>query len=120
MENILPTLLLDLIVISITFSVILMALIQKLKTLSFINKSWHIWFLNLILSFLVGIPFSITFYNLSLKDSIWVGLFSFIGASAIYEGLKNQNLINYKPSSISDTVTISSENEIKRDKNVSG
>lgn len=116
MEEFFPTLLLDLLIISITFSVILMALIQKLKALSFITKSWHIWFLNLVFSFTIGIPFSMTFYKISMKDSIWVGLFSFIGASAIYEGLKSQNIINYKPSSISDTVTISKENEIKRDK----
>lgn len=114
MEEFFPTLLLDLLVISITFSVILMTLIQKFKNLSFINKSWHIWILNFLFSFLIGIPFSMTFYNIDLKNSIWVGLFSFIGASSIYETLKNQNIINYKPSSISDTVTISKENEIKR------
>ena len=115
MEEFLPTLLLDLLVISVTFSVILMALIQKLKGFVFITKSWQVWILNLILSFAVGIPFSMTFYNISLIDSIWVGLFSFIGASAIYQGLKSQNMINYKPSSISDTVAIAKKNEIKRD-----
>lgn len=115
MEEFFPELLLNLLMISITFSVILMTLIQKFKTLSFINKSWHIWFLNLLFSFFIGIPFSITFYNIDLKNSIWVGLFSFIGASSIYEVLKNQNIINYKPTSVSDTVTISKDNEIKRD-----
>jgi hypothetical protein len=115
MEEFFPTLLLDLLVISITFSIILMALIQKIKSLSFIKKSWQVWLLNLFFSFSLGIPFSITFYNISLKNSIWVGLFSFIGASSIYEALKNQNIINYTPSSISDTITISKSNEIKRD-----
>ena len=58
MEEFFPTLLLDLLVISITFSIVLMALIQKFKVLSFINKSWQVWFLNLIFSFLIGIPFA--------------------------------------------------------------
>jgi hypothetical protein len=115
MEEFFPTLLLDLLVISITFSIILMALIQKIKSLSLINKSWQVWLLNLIFSFSLGIPFSMTFYDISLPNSIWVGLFSFIGASTIYEALKNQNIITYKPSSISDTITISKDNEIKRD-----
>lgn len=114
MENIFPQLLLDLLTISITFSVILMTLIQKFKTLSFINKSWHVWFINLVFSFAIGIPFSITFYNISLINSIWVGLFSFIGASSIYEVLKKQNIINYTPIRVDDTISISKDNEIKR------
>lgn len=114
MEEIFPPLLLDLLVVSITFSVILMAFIQKLKTLSFFHKSWQIWILNFIFSFLIGIPFAMIFYDITLFHSIWVGFFSFVGASGIYEALKNQNIINYKPSSISDKMTIDKENEIRR------
>ena len=114
MEEFFPTLLLDLLVISITFSIVLMALIQKFKVLSFINKSWQVWFLNLIFSFLIGIPFAMTFYNITLKDSLWGGFFSFVGASGIYQALKNQKIINYTPSSISNKVTLDKKNEIKR------
>lgn len=116
MEDFFPTLLIDLLIISITFSVILMALIQKFKDLSFINKSWQIWIIHLIFSFLIGIPFAMIFYDMSFYDSIWVGLFSFIGASAIYEGLKNQNIFTYKPSSLNKTKSIPIANEIKREK----
>lgn len=115
MEEFFPTLLLDLLVISITFSIILMAFIQKIKVLSFINKSWQVWFLNLLFSFLIGIPFAMTFYNITLENSLWIGFFSFVGASGIYEALKNQNIINYRPSSISDKISIDKENEIKRE-----
>ncbi len=114
MEEFFPTKLLDLLVISITFGIILMAFIQKVKSLSFISKSWQVWVLNLIFSFFIGIPFAMTFYNISLEDSLWVGLFSFIGASGIYQALKNQKIINYTPSSISDKISISKTNEIKR------
>lgn len=115
MRELFSTLFLDLLIISVTFSFVLMTLIQKFKTLSFINKSWHIWILNLLFSFILGIPFAITFYNVTLTNSIWVGIFSFIGAPTIYEALKNQNIITYKPSSLSDHISISTKNEIRRD-----
>ncbi|MEG1351107.1 MAG: hypothetical protein RSC85_01330 [Bacilli bacterium] len=109
--------LLDLLMISITFSIILMAIIQKIKKLTFINKYYQVWLLNLILSFIIGLPFSMYFYNLKIYQGIWISIFAFIGAPTLYEALKKQNLINYKPSSMNpNTVSISSENEIKRDK----
>lgn len=116
MEQIFPELLIKLLTISVTFSFILMILIQKFKTLRCINHSWIIWILNLIFSFSVGIPFSLHFYNTSIKDSIWVGFFSFIGAASIYQALKNQTILNYKPTAIEDEeIKIKKENEIKRD-----
>ena len=115
MEVFFPELLIDLLIVSVVFSTILMMIIQKLKTLSFIKKSWQVLLLNFLFSFAIGIPFGITFYDLDLKKGIWVGLFSFVGASGIYEVLKNQNIINYKPTSVSDTVEVPVQNEIVRD-----
>lgn len=115
MESFFPELLVDLLIVSVVFSTILMMIIQKAKTLSFIKKSWQVWLLNLVFSFAIGIPFGMMFYDLDVKKGIWVGLFSFVGASGIYEALKNQNIINYKPTSISDTVTVPIKNEIVRD-----
>ena len=114
MDYFVPDHLLNLLAISATFSIILMMFIQKVKKLKFINKSWQIWIMNFIFSFLIGIPFSINFYSINLEDGIWVGLFSFIGAASIYQTLKDQNLINYKPDSVSDTITLNKTKEIKR------
>ena len=114
MENFLPSLLLELLTISITFSVILMAVIQKLKSFNCINKPCQIMILNIVLSFIIGIPFGITFYNINWIQGMWVALFSFVGASSIYEALKKQNIINYHPSS--NNISISKNNEIKRTK----
>lgn len=115
MEEFLPTKLLDIFIVSITFSIILMAMIQKFKSLNLFRHSPLIWFLNLLFAFLIGVPFSYTFYNLSIVDSVWVGLFSFIGAPSIYTALKNQTLISYKPKSVSETIEVPKENEIARD-----
>lgn len=106
MEDIFPTHLLDVLMISVTFSFILMTLIQKFKTLPCINKSWHAWILNMVFSFLLGIPFALTFYSSNLKDSIWVGIFSFIGAPSIYTALKNQKILTYKPDAVEEVTTI--------------
>ncbi len=115
MDNFFSDLLIKLLLVSMVYSVILMALIQKIKTSSFVKKSWQVWVLNLICSFAIGIPFGTTFYNLTIKDGIWVGLFSFIGASSIYQTLKKQNLINYTPTSLSDKVILDKDKEIVRD-----
>lgn len=115
MDEIFPELLKNLLVVSVTFSVILMALVQKFKGIAFIKKSWQVWIINLVFSFAVGIPFGMTFYNLNVIECLWVGLFSFIGASGIYEMLKNQNIINYKPVSVDDVIEIPTANEIARD-----
>lgn len=114
MDNFFPSLLLDLLGISVTFSIILMAVIQKLKSFSCIKKSCHVMIINILLSFAIGIPFAINFYHLTLVEGIWVGLFSFVGASTIYESLKKQNIINYTPNGIDDTIKIPKDNEIKR------
>lgn len=115
METFFSTLLIDLLIVSVVFGVILVTLIQNFKSVSFIKKSWQVWLLNLFFSFAISIPFGMTFYDLNLKDSIWIGLFSFIEVSSIYELLKNHNFINYKRRSISNVVAIPTENEIVRD-----
>ena len=65
MTIVLPENLLHTLSVSMIFSAILMALIQKLKGLSIIRKTSHIWIWNVIFSFLLGIPFGLllsTFY----------------------------------------------------------
>ena len=114
MDALITDLLIKLLMVSITFSIFLMALIQKFKDSKFIKKNWQIWLLNLFFSFAMGIPFTMYFYELPLQSAIWVGVFSFIGAPTIYTLLKKQNLINYKPKSLEETITISKDNEIKR------
>lgn len=94
-----PDSLLQILSVSMVFSVILMAFIQKLKILSIIKKKNHIWYFNFLFSFLLGIPFGMIFYQLKFEQCIWIGIFSFIGASSIYDTLKA-----YQPVSLSQTI----------------
>ena len=90
--------------VSIIVSSIVMMLIQKFKSFAFITKEYQIGIINFLFPFLFGIPFSIYFYEFTLIDAYWVSIFSVIGASSIYDILKNQNMINYKPKSLDDAV----------------
>lgn len=112
-DSLITEYLMTLLMISITFSMFTMVLIDQLKKTKFLKKEWHIWLLDLFLSFAIGIPFSMFFYDIDILSAIWVGLFSFIGAPNIYKLLKNQELITYD----SNKIAISKENEIKRETN---
>lgn len=114
MTDIFPTHLIDLLAISVTLSMITMAFIQKLKCLKIINKCWKVFIVNTILSIALGIPFTVYFYDMPINDGIWVSIFTFIGAPTIYQTLKNQTIINYKPRSLKDGVTIEQSNIIAR------
>ena len=112
--------LLNILMISITLSVFVMALVQKFKELRCINQSWQIWLINLCLSLLIGIPFGSWFYKLKLIDNLWLSLFCFIGASTLYKALKAQNILRYNPRSLDttsnskDAIIVPKENMIKR------
>jgi len=117
MDVFIPDKLMDILVISLTFSIFLMALIQKIKTFEFIKKTYQVFLINFIFSFLIGIPFGIEFFDLNIYESIWISLFCFIGAPTIYEVLKNQNMINYTPKELNkDYYYIPIKNEIPRNK----
>ena len=44
----------------------------------------------LIKSMFIGVLFSLTFTNLSIMETLWVGLISFIGADAIYKTFEDK------------------------------
>lgn len=110
--------LLNILMIGITLSIVMMAVIQKVKALSFIKTDNQIWLINFILSFGIGIPFSMFFYNLNIYSGIWISLFSFVGAPGIYKALKKQNIINYTPKALDDkkgdVISVPKENYIDR------
>ena len=114
MEVLVTETLMNTLYISITFSCIEMALVQKIKSTSLLKKNWQVILFNFISSFLLGTTFSICFFNFNLIEGLWVSLFGFIGAPTIYELLKKQTIINYTPKSLESTITINKENEIKK------
>ena len=83
-------------VIAIACSTITVAFIQKTK--KFCRNSRCITLYSFIVNMLFGYFFSMTFASIDYVKSLWVGLFSFIGAATIYRNLEG------KLSSYSDLV----------------
>ena len=87
-------------VIAIACSTITVAFIQKTK--KFCRNSRCITLYSFIVNMLFGYFFSMTFASIDYVKSLWVGLFSFIGADTIYRNLEGKlssysDLVSRKP-----------------------
>lgn len=107
MEELLPKTLQEVLIASSGLSIFVMAVMQRIKQIPIIKSDLSIWIANAVVCIFIGIPFYLTFYaNLTSLDQVtsailfrscWVALLSFIGAPSIYQGLKAQTLLNYRP-----------------------
>lgn len=95
----------QILIVSIAASIVSTATIQKIKE-QLKSKKW-LFFSGLISSVIIGITFALSFTELSLIDSIWVGLITWIGADVIYKSFEDKI---FKKFSDIEQVT-----EIKRD-----
>lgn len=95
----------QILIVSITASIVSTATIQKIKE-ELKSKKW-LFFVSLISSIVIGITFALSFTELSLINSVWVGLITWIGADVIYKSFEDK--IFKKFSDIEQII------EIKRD-----
>lgn len=75
-------------IVSIAASIVSTATIQKIKE-QLKSKKW-LFFTSLISSITIGITFALSFTELSIINSIWVGLITWIGADAIYKSFEDK------------------------------
>ena len=80
-------------IISITISSITCAFVQKTKGL--FKSSKYLTIYSLILNMAISVLFCISFTNVTLPNSLWIGLFSFIGADSIYKSLEGK-ILSYR------------------------
>lgn len=78
----------QILIVSIAASIISTATIQKIKE-QLKSKKW-LFFITLLSSIGISISFALSFTELSLINSIWVGLISWIGADAIYKSFEDK------------------------------
>lgn len=99
-------------IISIALSSITCAFIQKTKGL--FNSSKYIIFYSLIINIVISILFCKTFTSIDLPNSLWIGLFSFIGADSIYKSLEGK-ISSYNDILSRKQVSIPEENIINKE-----
>ncbi|MBQ9019661.1 MAG: hypothetical protein IJ097_05065 [Bacilli bacterium] len=102
----------QLLVIAITLSTITCTLVQKTK--SFFSNSKIIIIYSLIINLVIGVIFCITFTDITLPTSLWIGLFGFIGADSIYKSLEGK-ILSYTDILNRKNITISKENIINEE-----
>ncbi len=82
----------QMLIISVALSTITCAFIQKTK--KYFKSSKHLIPYSLVVNIIIGLIFCYTFTDIKFPNSIWLGLFSFIEADAIYKSLEGK-LLSY-------------------------
>ena len=77
-----------LLIIATASSVIACAFIQKTKGM-FKSSKWVAVY-SFIINIIIGIAYCLTFTNIKMPISVWVGLFSYIGADTLYKALEGK------------------------------
>ena len=77
-------------IIAVSSSIISTSLTQKIKEGFKFKKSKTIVLVSFVVSMIIGVFFSLSFTGLSLVNSLWVGLVSFIGADMIYKAFEDK------------------------------
>lgn len=75
-------------IVAMVVSVITVAFIQKTKGM--FKKSKHIQLYSFIVNLVLGVLFSIYFTETTVVGGLWVGLFAFLGADALYQALEGK------------------------------
>lgn len=99
-------------IISIALSSITCTFVQKTK--SILKTKEYITIYSLIVNIIISIFFCKTFTNIDLPNSLWIGLFSFLGADSIYKTLEGK-LSSYTDIISKKTVSIPKENIINEE-----
>ncbi len=91
-------------VVAIASSVISTATIQKIKEI--IKNKNILYIVALLISVATGISFALSFSNLNIKYSLWVGLVTWIGADAIYKVFEDKIFKSFSNMNNKNEITI--------------
>ncbi len=96
-------------IVGMASGIVTTSLVQKIKR-CLPSKKW-LCPISFIISMIIGTLFSLSFSTASIIDSLWAGLFSFIGADMLYQMFEDKIFKSF--SSLNKTISIPIENEIK-------
>ncbi len=100
----------EMLTIAIALSTITCAFVQKTKIQFKTSKYLYLYSLLLNLGF--AIVFCISFTKISFPSSLWIGLFSFIGADSLYKALEGK-LASYTEVTKKNIIEVPKENLIE-------
>lgn len=80
----------NVLIVAVGSSIITTTLVQKIKEGFKFKNSKNIIFSSFGVSIVIGALFSLTFTDLNMINSLWVGLISFIGADAVYKTFEDK------------------------------
>ena len=95
-------------IVAIGSSIITTAVVQKIKET--LNTKKYLGLISLGVSIIIGTLFAMCFSDLSIINSLWVGLISWIGADAIYKTFEDKL---FKPFNKLQEVVEVPKNQIK-------
>lgn len=78
----------ELLITAMAASIFSTAIIQKIK--EHLVKKNTLFFTSLLISIITGFLFSISFTELNIINSIWVGMITWIGADALYKTFEDK------------------------------
>lgn len=78
----------QLLVIAIAVSVITCAFIQKTKGMFKSSKVISVY--SFIINMVFGVVYCLSFTEISILLSLWVGVFAFVGADSLYKSLEGK------------------------------
>lgn len=99
----------QIIIVAIASSIISTAIVQKVKE-QLKSKKW-LFFVGLVVSIGIGIVFALSFSELSLLSSAWVGIVSWIGADAIYKAFEDKIFKSFSNIDNAKTIVIERDDE---------
>ena len=103
----------NILIISVASSVITTAFVQKIKETINFKKSNRILIVSFIVSIIIGPLFALSFSNINIINSLWVGLISFLGADVIYKMFEDKIFMPFNQIYKKDLIEIPKENVIE-------
>lgn len=80
----------NVLIVAVGSSIITTTLVQKIKEGYKFKNSKNIIMSSFGVSIVIGTLFSLSFTDLNMINSLWVGLISFIGADAVYKTFEDK------------------------------
>ena len=80
----------SLLIIAIGSGIVMTALLQKIKKGFNIRSGKTMIQVSFIFNMIMGTLFALSFSDTNLMYSVWVGLFSFIGADSLYKAFEDK------------------------------